>query len=114
MRVPPRWLAFWPLNMSAWQLHRHQYSYRRWLATPAWACPRRLAQVYRDRPAGFVVDHVVPLNGRTVCGLHVPENLAYVRPAENYRKSNRLWPGMAGEPVPLPLEHVPYQARLGL
>jgi hypothetical protein len=64
-------------------------------AIPAWADLDAIAVVYKKaRDLGMHVDHVVPLQGKTVCGLHVWENLQLLAGAENISKGNRHWPDM--------------------
>lgn len=50
----------------------------------------RTAEIYRELFALDVqVDHVIPLQGRDVSGLHVPWNLRILPRLENIRKGNR-------------------------
>ena len=68
-------------------------------ATPPWLTAehkRRIRELYRmaiemTRTTGerYVVDHIVPLQGEAVCGLHVPWNLRVITREENLAKSNK-------------------------
>lgn len=66
---------------------------------PAWADLKAIAEFYRraaemrlSTGEAWHVDHIIPLCGETVSGLHVVENLRVVRGAENLRKSNKFEP----------------------
>jgi hypothetical protein len=70
-------------------------------ATPAWANYFFLEEAYdlarrRTERTGFSwhVDHIVPLQGKTVCGLHVENNLQVIPGSINRSKGNRVWPYM--------------------
>lgn len=63
-------------------------------ATPPWLTREQrdeMAAAYHlARELGAHVDHIVPLKGANVCGLHVPWNLRVIPAAENLSKGNRL------------------------
>lgn len=68
-------------------------AYRRALvsqATPAWADRKEIAEIYKNRPKGYHVDHIYPLKSEFVCGLHVPHNLQYLPAHENQKKFNKI------------------------
>ncbi len=65
------------------------------LATPKWADLIAIRLIYIEaKEKGLHVDHIVPLRSKKVCGLHVPENLQLLTPAENFKKNNKWWPDM--------------------
>jgi 5-methylcytosine-specific restriction endonuclease McrA len=69
-------------------------------ATPKWLTKEQKAQIrqtYLDAlttskvtKVHYVVDHIIPIRGESVCGLHVPWNLQIMTQEENLKKSNKL------------------------
>jgi len=58
--------------------------------TPSWADESSIREFYGNCPDGCHVDHIIPLQGKVVSGLHVLENLQYLNSSLNDRKGNRL------------------------
>lgn len=73
-------------------------------ATPPWLTSDQKAEIrsiYKmadlmTRLIGeqYVVDHIVPLDGKIVCGLHAPWNLRVIHWKENSTKGWGSWPDM--------------------
>jgi hypothetical protein len=57
--------------------------------TPKWADLKAIEEFYKNCPNGMTVDHIIPLQGKNVRGLHVLENLQYLTKSENSRKRNK-------------------------
>lgn len=63
------------------------------MRTPKWADLSRIKQFYMNCPEGMEVDHIVPLQGDNVSGLHMIENLQYLSKAENCAEGNKFSAG---------------------
>jgi hypothetical protein len=58
--------------------------------TPSWAELDLIQKFYNACPSGYHVDHIVPLRGKDVNGLHILSNLQYLPASENRQKSNNF------------------------
>jgi hypothetical protein len=61
--------------------------------TPKWLSEsqkQELVDIYTFRHPDYHVDHIIPLQGKDVCGLHVPWNLQYLRIEDNLKKGNKV------------------------
>ena len=65
---------------------RAQYRAKKLQRTPQWSDLDQIKQIYADCPDNLAVDHIIPLQGEFVSGLHVPENLQYLDLSTNSTK----------------------------
>jgi 5-methylcytosine-specific restriction endonuclease McrA len=77
-----------------------RYKLKKAKATPLWLTPEQLynmqctykvaAQLSETSSQKWHVDHIVPIRGKDVCGLHVPWNLQLLPAKMNMQKGNRI------------------------
>jgi hypothetical protein len=60
--------------------------------TPIWSDLELIRVFYMNCPEGYQIDHIAPLCGALVSGLHVPENLQYLLASDNQKKHNKFTP----------------------
>lgn len=66
-------------------------------ATPSWANEGAIRAIYaeaarltQETGVRYEVDHIYPLQGKTVCGLHCEANLQIITKTANIRKGNKM------------------------
>lgn len=64
--------------------------------TPKWADKEKIRQFYilarkltKETGIPYHVDHIIPLKGKNVCGLHIETNLQVIPAIENIKKNNQ-------------------------
>src|SRR5258708_5497241 len=80
---PEHWLALCKNNAA-----RRRTPIRKQALAKIYA--KECTAFYLACPNGFHVDHIVPVKGKNVNGLHVPWNLQYLSAHDNMVKGNRL------------------------
>lgn len=93
-------------NPGKYKLMAKDYALRLKRAAIALNADQRaeMLMIYETCPEGHHVDHIVPLHGKKVCGLHVPWNLCHLPSRENIAKGNSFDPNdpLQGGLAPLP------------
>jgi 5-methylcytosine-specific restriction endonuclease McrA len=64
---------------------------------PSWADREKIKEIYKqavllteEQNIKYEVDHIIPLNGENVCGLHVDNNLQILTKQKNNEKTNKF------------------------
>ena len=86
-------------NKDRLMFHNNKRRAARLKRTPSWANEQLIAAYYKEAKRlqeltgiEFHVDHIVPLQGELVSGLHVENNLQLLMAHENLGKSNKFDP----------------------
>ena len=81
---------YYARNSAKIKAEAKTYRGARALRVPGWSETEAIAEFYRNCPDGYEVDHILPLQGITVSGLHVLGNLQYLPRSLNRAKRNKV------------------------
>jgi 5-methylcytosine-specific restriction endonuclease McrA len=83
-------------NAGRVRAHNAARKQRKRNAMPSWADREEIAKFYEKAARLSVetgiqhhVDHIIPIQGKDICGLHVPWNLRVITWRENLQKGDR-------------------------
>jgi len=82
--------SYYAENKFRYAEARIRYYLRLKQATPVWADKNKIKEIYKNCPKGYHVDHIAPLQGESVCGLHIETNLQYLTAFDNCSKGNKF------------------------
>lgn len=102
-----------PRGKSVRKAHESHRRARKRNSLPPWADISSIDAFSRACPNGHHIDHILPLKGKIVCGLHVLENLQYLPAQENLSKKNKIDPLTLEANVCVLPDHRQYVAPLG-
>ncbi len=81
---------YYQSNKYTFNARNARYRATKLQAAPNWANLIAIKEIYRTCPTGYHVDHIVPLQGKLVCGLHCEFNLQQLPASENLSKGNKF------------------------
>jgi len=99
-RIPLQKKSWAQRNKQRWVASKARYRAQKLQAQPKWLSEDQVKEIesfywLRDdiraiTGEDYHVDHIVPLKGKNVCGLHVPWNLQVLPSDVNLSKGNRI------------------------
>lgn len=81
-------------NRDKYNYYLAKYRAAKLKASPSWLTKEQLLEIEsmytKAKILNMEVDHIIPLQGKNICGLHVPWNLQLLTRQENASKSNKI------------------------
>ena len=98
-KVKADWRAWYEANPGKVAEHTVKRRAAKLHRTVSWSNKKLIAQVYKqakeltiETGEPYHVDHIIPLQGKLVSGLHVETNLQVIPATDNLTKSNKFQP----------------------
>lgn len=77
-------------NLDQYAAIASKYRSKKLKALVNWSNLEEIKTIYSNCPKDYEVDHIIPIQGTSVCGLHCEHNLQYLPVSINRSKSNKF------------------------